>query len=193
MALNHFFQFWYQHFTSAINHYQIATYLGINHDLQLFQNSTIEMHRFFDMPSLNVIWQLVCGRRFDYNDQNLIEMIDHIEAFTMEKAIGPIVGTSGLKFIPPFNSIYKSVKNHMEIFKTFLSTVVAEGKKEEKETEDDSLSYMSAYFSQQSNEGKKFFSDKQLIISMQVFFKVLLTSLELFCDRLCDVIYVIYV
>ena len=61
----------------------------------IFQNSVIEMQRFFDLPSLNVIWQLVCGRRFEYNDQSLIEMIEHIEAFTMEKYIGPIVGTKG--------------------------------------------------------------------------------------------------
>ena len=61
------------------------------------------MQRFFDLPSLNVIWQLVCGRRFEYNDQSLIQMIEHIEAFTMEKYIGPIVGTKGNYNISKWN------------------------------------------------------------------------------------------
>ena len=48
--------------------------------------------------------------RFDYDDASLIEMIEHIEAFTMEKLIGPIVGTNGIKYIPPFRACYNSVK-----------------------------------------------------------------------------------
>jgi hypothetical protein len=68
------------------------------------------MHRFFDLPSLNVIWLLVCGRRCEYDDVAMMDMIDHIEAFTMEKCIGPIVGTAGLKYLPPFSAVYKSVK-----------------------------------------------------------------------------------
>ena len=128
------------------------------------------MHRFFDLPSLNVIWRVVCGRRFDYDDDDMMQMIDHIEAFTMESYIGPIVGTSALKFVPPFRPIYKSVKNHMKIFKSYLTDVVDEGKTEHDNDNDDGggISYMSAFFKEQSNQSRKFFSDKQLIISMQV-------------------------
>ena len=126
------------------------------------------MHRFFDLPSLNVIWRVVCGRRFDYDDDHMMQMIDHIEAFTMERYIGPIVGTSALKFIPPFRPIYKSVKNHMKIFKSYLTDIVDEGKTEHDDDDDNGgISYMSAFFKEQSNQSRTFFSDKQLIISMQ--------------------------
>ena len=134
------------------------------------------MHRFFDLPSLNVIWRVMCGRRFDYDDDQMLEMIEHIEAFTMERFIGPIVGTAGLKFVPPFKAVYKSVKQHMNVFKSYLSDVVEEGKSDFKEDDiDNGVNYMSSYFSQQSNQSRKFFSDKQLVISMQV------SSYQCFC------------
>jgi hypothetical protein len=62
----------------------------------------------------------------------------------------------------------------METFKAYLSKVVAEGKSDRTDIDDDddiddgdSVNYMSAYFRQQSNASRQFFSDKQLIISMQ--------------------------
>lgn len=130
------------------------------------------MHNFFDMASLNVIWQLVCGRRFDYNDENLLQMIEHIEAFTMERFIGPIVGTKALKYVPPFDACYASVKNHMAVFKAFLSNIVSDAKKtsESGVVDDSVVNYVSAFFGEQSNAAKMFFSDKQLVISMQVSF-----------------------
>ena len=124
------------------------------------------MHRFFDLPSLNVIWRVMCGRRFDYDDDQMLEMIEHIEAFTMERFIGPIV----------VKAVYKSVKQHMNVFKSYLSDVVEEGKSDFKEDDfDNGVNYMSSYFSQQSNQSRKFFSDKQLVISMQV------SSYQCFC------------
>lgn len=130
------------------------------------------MHNFFDMASLNVIWQLVCGRRFDYNDENLLQMIEHIEAFTMERFIGPIVGTKALKYVPPFDACYASVKNHMSVFKAFLSNIVSDAKKtsESGVVDDSVVNYVSAFFGEQANAAKMFFSDKQLVISMQVSF-----------------------
>ena len=72
--------------------------------------------------------------------------------------------------MPPFKDVYKSVKSHMEIFKTYLSNIVAESKKTsaDVDTVDEGINYMSAYFEEQSNADKKLFTDKQLIISMQV-------------------------
>ena len=69
------------------------------------------MEDFFNLPCLNVIWQLVCGRRYEYDNQILAELIRQIEAFTMEKAIGPIAGVSYLKHVPPFKGIYNSIKS----------------------------------------------------------------------------------
>ena len=68
------------------------------------------MDEFFNLPCLNVIWRLVCGRRYDYDDERLVELIKQIEAFTMEKNIGPITGIKWLKYIPPFNEIHKRIK-----------------------------------------------------------------------------------
>lgn len=68
------------------------------------------MHDFFNLPCLNIIWRLVCGRRFAYDDQALHKLITIIEAFTMEKAIGPMTGIKVLKYIPPFSGIYKNIR-----------------------------------------------------------------------------------
>ena len=67
------------------------------------------MHDFFNLPCLNVIWRLVCGRRFDYNDKKLDQLIQMIDSFTMEKAIGPIAGVKILKYLPPYKSIYENI------------------------------------------------------------------------------------
>lgn len=73
-------------------------------------NRVVPMQDFFNLPCLNVIWRLVCGRRFDYEDQRLAQLIEHMETFTMEQAIGPIAGISFLKYIPPFRQIYHKIK-----------------------------------------------------------------------------------
>ncbi len=39
----------------------------------------LELQDFFDLPCLNVIWRLVCGRRFDYNDERLPKLIKALE------------------------------------------------------------------------------------------------------------------
>jgi hypothetical protein len=68
----------------------------------------------------------------------------------------------------------------METFKAYLSKVVADGKSD-RTTDDaddgESVNYMSAYFRQQSNASRQFFSDKQLIISMQVRLQVFISTL----------------
>ena len=75
-----------------------------------FQNPSVSMSDFFNLPCLNVIWRLVNGTRFDYGDERLAELIAQIEAFTMEPAIGPLGGLRLLKYIPPYNKIYARVK-----------------------------------------------------------------------------------
>lgn len=70
------------------------------------------MHDFFNLPCLNVIWRLVCGGRFDYDDAKLHELIEQIESFTMEKSIGPMAGIPMLKYIPPFKNIYNNIKGN---------------------------------------------------------------------------------
>ena len=70
----------------------------------------VSIEDFFNLPALNVIWRLVNGRRFEYSDERLKQLVSCIEAFTMEKAVGPIAGIKLLIFIPPFNKIYKNIQ-----------------------------------------------------------------------------------
>ncbi len=37
------------------------------------------MEKLFDLPCLNVIWRLVCGRRFDNDDKALPKLIECLE------------------------------------------------------------------------------------------------------------------
>nr|APH81378.1 cytochrome P450 CYP3038A1 [Tigriopus kingsejongensis] len=133
-------------------------------------NHEVAMQDFFNLPCLNVIWRLVCGRRFDYGDKRLAELIEHMETFTMEQAIGPIAGISYLKYIPPFSQIYKRIHKHMGIFKEFLSNFVQEEKASL--STDFDRGYIDSFLRAQARgrEAGEYFSDQQLVISVQDFF-----------------------
>ena len=116
--------------------------------------NTVRLDNFFDLPCLNVIWGLVGGSRFQYRDMQLRQesvltkkprinlsfslyylttlpprqMIEHIDKFTMNPAVGPLVGVPYLKHIPPFNFIYSDIESHMDKFKGFISKFLAERK-----------------------------------------------------------------
>jgi len=98
----------------------------------------------FNVPCLNVIWRLVCGRRFEEDDPQVAKLIDCLEAFTMEKAIGPIAGIKALKYIPPFKGIYAAIKGHMDFFKAFLVDFVMK-EKETRDAEEEDRGYLDAF------------------------------------------------
>ncbi|XP_059093870.1 methyl farnesoate epoxidase-like [Tigriopus californicus] len=133
-------------------------------------NRVVAMQDFYNLPCLNVIWRLVCGRRFDYDDQRLAQLIEHMETFTMEQAIGPIAGISFLKHIPPFRQIYHKIKAQMDIFKGFLRQFVQEEKSSL--PSDFDRGYIDSFLRAQA-KGRvsgDYFTDEQLIISVQDFF-----------------------
>ena len=106
----------------------------------------IRIDEFFDLPCLNVIWSLVNTSRFDYEDKHLKRMIELIDKFTMNNFVGPLgihifltvfcqlralnfsVGIPYLKYLPPFSFIYRGIKKHMDIFKSYIVKLVSDQK-----------------------------------------------------------------
>ena len=109
----------------------------------------IRIDEFFDLPCLNVIWSLVNTSRFDYEDKHLKKMIELIDKFTMNNFVGPLgmfkvqsiyfiwihltalnisVGIPYLKYLPPFSFIYRGIKKHMDIFKSYIVKLVNDQK-----------------------------------------------------------------
>ena len=112
----------------------------------------IRIDEFFDLPCLNVIWSLVNTSRFDYEDKHLKRMIELIDKFTMNNFVGPLgihiiflifylsvfcqlralkisVGIPYLKYLPPFSFIYRGIKKHMDIFKSYIVKLVSDQKR----------------------------------------------------------------
>ena len=83
-----------------------------------FQNYIFDGKTIFDISTLNIIWRLATGHSFDYEDQLAKQTIEHVESFTMEKTLGVMAGVHYAKYLPPFNSIFKNIKKHMNKLKS---------------------------------------------------------------------------
>jgi hypothetical protein len=81
--------------------------------------------RFFEVPNLNVIWGLVAAFRYDYNDPRPRNQFRLLRTFLGEKLAGPLTFVPWLKFIPPFNWIYKNIIVSMASFRTSLKDVIS--------------------------------------------------------------------
>ena len=80
------------------------------------QKNIHEGKTFFDLATLNVIWRMATGQRFQYEDQNAKEMIYFIEKFTMEKFLGIMGGVPNAKHLPYLRSIYAQIKTCLDQF-----------------------------------------------------------------------------
>nr|AKH03515.1 cytochrome P450 3076A1 [Paracyclopina nana] len=118
---------------------------------------------FFDIATLNIIWRLAAGERFDYENKRSQEMITHIESFTMEESLTILVGVSYARYLPYFRGIFQGMQEHMGKFHQFLWKIVA------KPTDEHEVTYKNL-FQHQLGKGGDFFTQKQLVISMLDFF-----------------------
>lgn len=121
---------------------------------------------FFDIATLNIIWRLAASHRFDYNDDLTKEMIQHVEAFTMEPFLG-IVGTvKYAKDLPYLSRIYANVSTHMTTFKNQIEHFL-------KAASEDESCYVSRFESAKlalGSDENSSFSTQQLIVSLLDFF-----------------------
>nr|AKH03516.1 cytochrome P450 3076A2 [Paracyclopina nana] len=118
---------------------------------------------FFDIASLNIIWRLAVGERFDYKSKVGKEMINHVEAFTMEQTLGIIGGVAYARYMPYLSGVYRSVEMHMEKLRKFLwEKAVSRAER----GNDDDCNY-AALFHQSEGE---FATNKQLVVSLLDFF-----------------------
>ena len=132
----------------------------------------VRVDNLFDIPSLNVIWRIASGQRFDYNDKSSRQMIDNIESFTMEKCLGPMSGVSYMKYLPPFNRIFANLAHRMDLVKSFFQHYIGKLK-----DSTDDTGYIEAFVTEQANRkmangnaNGEFFTEEQLVVSLIDFF-----------------------
>lgn len=114
---------------------------------------------FFDVATLNIIWRLATGHRFDYDDKATRDIIENVEAFTMEPLLG-IVGTiRHARYMPVLGNVYKRVKDHMDAFKDKIQ--------KQMDLVDDDNCYVSRFDREKASET---FTSEQLVCSLLDFF-----------------------
>jgi len=93
---------------------------------------------YFDLPDLNVIWELVagirCGKsnlnrlqnagfRYEYDDQSAHKQFDYLRAFLQESTAGPMTATPWLKKVISFEQIeVKAISFRFPRSKAFIGT-----------------------------------------------------------------------
>ena len=83
---------------------------------------------YFDLPDLNVIWGLVAGIRYDYDDPRPHRQFEILRAFLQENLAGPITAVPWLKKAPYFKDIYRGIRASMNEFRILLRKIAAEQK-----------------------------------------------------------------
>ena len=63
------------------------------------KTARIRMDNLFDLPCLNVIYSLVNSLRFSYTDSHMINLVEMVDKFTMNNAIGKMVSKAILDFL----------------------------------------------------------------------------------------------
>ncbi|XP_031618139.1 methyl farnesoate epoxidase-like [Contarinia nasturtii] len=131
----------------------------------------IEMQHAFDIPVLNILWTLVAGYRFEYDDerlQNLLKMIH--ECFRVVDMTGGILNLFPLiRHFFPIRSGYKPLLNAHKPLWSFLQEVVNETKT--KHSSERPKSFINSYLEEISNSTHSSFSDEQLLSICLDFFQ----------------------
>nr|WAQ80662.1 methyl farnesoate epoxidase/farnesoate epoxidase [Tigriopus japonicus] len=127
-----------------------------------------KMDQYFDLPDLNIIWGLVAGIRYEYDDPAAHQQFDYLRSFLQESTAGPMTTTPWLKYIPPFKGIYWNIRQTMDAFRVLIKSVIQDQRK----TFDSEhvRGYIDKFLIEQKANRGKFFTDKDLIINCQDLF-----------------------
>ena len=79
---------------------------------------------FFEIPNLNVIWGLVAGHRYQFEDPEPHRQFQLLKSFLGEKLAGPITFVPWLHYLFPFSRIYSNIIKAMDTFRVLLKRVI---------------------------------------------------------------------
>ena len=129
-------------------------------------NTLTNMDRFFEMPMINLIWETVASKRYDYDDPTPKRQFDLLKTFMSQKWAGPLTLAKFLKLVPPFKQIYIDIKRSMEDFRIYLRKTIQE---QRKSFDEHNIRGYIDKFIQAEKEGKgHYFNDMELVFNLQV-------------------------
>ena len=122
---------------------------------------------YFDVPSLNVVWEIVAGIRYDYSDPKAIRQLEFLRTFVQEPCTGPISTISWLKKLSPFDKIYLDIQKAMVDFRIMIQEVIEHQLKTH--DPDNPRGYIDKFITSQK-QNLPYFTDEDLVICCQDFF-----------------------
>ena len=92
----------------------------------------IAISNIFNKAALNVVWKIIAGERYEYDDSRLdklITMLDKFMNLAQTMLSGPLGLLPFLKHIPPFKADFLRSKKEMEELRLFLTETIEDHKK----------------------------------------------------------------
>jgi len=126
-------------------------------------NGTVSLGNIFNCAALNVVWNLIAGRKFDYDDANMAKLIDAVNSFMVigKDVIGkPLGSMPWLRFVPPFRSKMAKVEKDLEAFRKFIWESIEE-RKAIKEKE--SSCFIDMFLAAASEDTTGLYTEEQLV------------------------------
>ena len=89
--------------------------VGIPHKPPQNQNENESWVNIFHIPTINILWQIVAGERYDYDDSRLVDIAKKVEAITRVQIFQPNLAT----FLPILSKLFPSLETR-QCYKAFL-------------------------------------------------------------------------
>jgi len=134
-------------------------------------NGEIDLEKTMNCAGLNIIWNLVAGKRFDYDDLQMKHLCEMVRTFMTQgkDVIGKPFGSMPfLRFIPPFKERFNTLSEITIKFKQFINAAIEEHKETfDKENPRD---FMDMFLTKIEAGDRRIFTQTQLIyICMDLF------------------------
>lgn len=133
-------------------------------------NGVVTLDKTLNCASLNVIWNLIGGNRFEYDDPKMQKLIAAVGAFmNMGKDVvgKPLGNISFLRYMPPYKSKFDKIQYEMKNFKRFVFETIAERKKVAADT--DEKCYIDLYLEEKEKSGGSFTEEQLAHACMDLF------------------------
>jgi len=132
----------------------------------------VTLDKTLNCASLNIVWNLIGGSRFEYDDAKMIKLIEAVGAFMCigKDVVGkPLGNIPFLRHVPPYKGKMDKIKSEMKNFKKFIFATIEERKLLAGHIED--KCYIDLFLEQKANpDSVGHFCDDQLAINcMDIF------------------------
>ena len=126
----------------------------------------ISLTNIFNKVALNIVWKIIAGERFDYEDQKLDELMQMIDSFnnvarTLQAS--PLALLPILRHLPPFKSVYRKSQKGMSEVKAFISRIIEEHR--QTFDKDNLRDYIDSFIHEMEGPEKEIYNEENLLIS----------------------------